>query len=176
MATLRSDPLLGIARGVITFFMGIALLVAAALVIAAPFLLIFRQAIIVAIASEMGHTPTASMATALAAVMLLAAAMMATGFLFLRAMRRIVDSVGQGDPFVPANADRLRQMGWLLIAIELVAIPASALGAWIEANTKNVHLEFSISITGFLLALVLFILARVFRTGALMREELEGMV
>ena len=57
-----------------------------------------------------------------------------------------------------------------------VALAAGALTIWLEESTKDFEANFDISIGGILLPLVLFILARVFRRGAEMREELEGTV
>lgn len=91
---------------------------------------------------------------------------------------QVIDTVGMGDPFTLENASRLRRMAWLAIAIQLVGIPATLLSTWLTTEMKDDTFEFStdISLTGFALAIVLFILARVFRTGAEMREELEGTV
>ena len=66
--------------------------------------------------------------------------------------------------------------GWLTIAIQLLAIPVNGIGSWLESAVKQATVGFGISLSGFLLALVLFILARVYRRGAEMRAELEGTV
>jgi hypothetical protein len=57
----------------------------------------------------------------------------------------------------------------------------SGIGAWINALTKgqgHTDLEVigGVDGNGLLLMLILFILARVFRKGAQMRADLEGMV
>lgn len=87
----------------------------------------------------------------------------------------IVDSVAAGAAFSIANAGRLRTIAWALLATQaidlvwgLVAVQAS------EASGE--YLGWSFALTGWLAALMLFILARVFRDGARMREELEGTV
>jgi hypothetical protein len=67
-------------------------------------------------------------------------------------------------------------MAWLSIAVQLAALAAGALTMWLEEATKEVQANFDVSIGGILLPLVLFILARVFRRGTEMREELEGTV
>ena len=90
----------------------------------------------------------------------------------------MVESVGEGDPFISENADRLTRMGWIAIFIEVLKIPTGAIALFIATQVKEdtftIDLEFSF--TGVLVALVLFILARVFRHGAAMREDLEGTV
>jgi hypothetical protein len=99
-------------------------------------------------------------------------------FFFLRHLRRIVDSVSQGDPFVPVNADRLRYMAWLALVMQAVLIPFTGLFVWFDAlpQKANVHYNDNNWFGGLLLALLLFVLARVFRVGTEMREELEGTV
>ncbi len=91
---------------------------------------------------------------------------------------RIVDSVGQGDPFAEENADRLRSMGWATLLIQGLVIGATAIARWIATFVPEGegYGEFGINGTGFLLPLVLFILARVFRLGTQMRDDLEGTV
>lgn len=112
-------------------------------------------------------------------VMLLLGAIIATlGFFFFRHLRRIVDSVSEGDPFVPINADRLRAMAWISLAIQAMLIPGMGLVVWFDAlpQKANVHYSDNNSFGGLILALLLFVLARVFRVGSEMREELEGTV
>ena len=103
----------------------------------------------------------------------------ALSFFFLRHLRRMVTSVSEGRPFDSVNADRLRHMAWLALAIWLVAIPLTNLAVWFDAmpHKPNVHRDTDLpSLGALLLALVLFVLARVFRAGAEMREELKGTV
>ena len=42
--------------------------------------------------------------------------------------------------------------------------------------SENLKVDFDFTLTGLLLAIVLFILARIFRHGVEMREDLEGTV
>ncbi|WEK45711.1 MAG: DUF2975 domain-containing protein [Candidatus Andeanibacterium colombiense] len=97
---------------------------------------------------------------------------------FVTRLAQIIDTVGQGDPFTAANAGRLSRMAWTAIAIQLVELPAMLLSEWLKPQlvegTFSVTTDFSL--TGIGLALVLFILARVFRKGAEMRDDLEGTV
>jgi lysylphosphatidylglycerol synthetase-like protein (DUF2156 family) len=75
-------------------------------------------------------------------------------WMILRKLIAIVDSVAEGDPFVRANALRLKAIGWLMLAVQII----------------------DISLTGILAVLLVFILAGIFERGAEMREELEGTV
>jgi hypothetical protein len=47
---------------------------------------------------------------------------------------------------------------------------------WLNENGADAHGGFEFSYFGLLLALVLFVIARVFREGTRLREELEGTV
>ena len=67
-------------------------------------------------------------------------------------------------------------MGWIAIASHFLAIPLNMVSQWLANFSDRFVVNFGISLAGLLLALVLFILARVFREGARMREDLEGTV
>ena len=54
--------------------------------------------------------------------------------------------------------------------------PAGALSGWISYTGKMRYVDVGVSLGGVLLALILFVLARVFSQGAAMRDELEGTV
>ena len=104
--------------------------------------------------------------------------LLALALQFFRLLLRIVNSVGAGDPFAPENGDRLSAMAWLMLAVNLLALPVAGLAAYI-ANTAGedaANVEASFDFGGLILILTLFILARVFRHGAAMREDLEGTV
>jgi hypothetical protein len=102
-------------------------------------------------------------------------------FRFFGHMRAIIDSTKNGDPFTPANADRLKAMAWLLLAAQVLAIGVGMLRLYLANNipgsSGGERLGISLyDLKEFVLVLVLFILARVFRHGAAMRDDLEGTV
>lgn len=114
----------------------------------------------------------------LLAMIALAGVILGTVFQFVLSLRRILDTVGAGDPFVPVNARRLGHMGLLMVALTC-AIPAlPVVVGWVNELLREpgVTERFEFHADGLLLALVLFILARVFRQGAAMRADLEGTV
>ncbi|SFF79465.1 Protein of unknown function [Novosphingobium sp. CF614] len=180
MSRLSTDPLLAVAKGLLYFLMGVMVLAAAACTIALPVILFMREKVTVELASAMPSTPTAPLVAALCGVLLLAIALLATVFLILLLLKRIVDTVGEGDPFVPDNALRLTRMAWLSLVVQLVAIPLTGIGMWLDrvsdGHSGEVQVDGGLSGNGLLLMLILFILARVFRKGAEMRAELEGTV
>ncbi|QYU67563.1 DUF2975 domain-containing protein [Leptolyngbya sp. 15MV] len=102
-------------------------------------------------------------------------------FFFFGRLRAIIGTVGEGDPFQPQNAVRLGQMAWLMLGIQLFILLAVPLGIELarfsdEAENVRVSGDSNLDFSGLLLVVVLFILARVFRHGAAMREDLEGTI
>lgn len=95
---------------------------------------------------------------------------------FMLNLGRIVATVGTGDPFQPENADRLDRMAWLTLAAQGCMIVLVPLVGAIASRIDELRGDFDLSLDGFLLALVLFVLARVFRRGTQMRDDLEGTV
>lgn len=113
-------------------------------------------------------------------LLLLIAVSLAALFFFFGKMRAIIGSVGAGDPFIPENARRLNAMAWLLLVHESAALLIGELRAYV-ANLTDEQGGHTIDygpydLDGILIVIVLFILARVFRYGAAMREDLEGTV
>ncbi|MEO8301888.1 MAG: DUF2975 domain-containing protein [Rhizomicrobium sp.] len=99
--------------------------------------------------------------------------------LAIRATKGIVDTAIAGDPFVGDNAERLKRIGWCLVGVMVVQFLASLVINWI-APDNNVagHIEAGEgpSLAGFLAVLLIFVLARIFRHGSEMRDELENTV
>jgi Protein of unknown function (DUF2975) len=116
----------------------------------------------------------------LAGAMVLIVGLLAVGYAFTRTLHGVINSVGDGDPFHPGNADRLSRMGWLAMIAQVIVLPLASIEGWFKhAMIKKgalVDIGFGIDLGSILLILVLFILARVFRKGTEMREDLEGTV
>lgn len=176
MSSFRSDPLLGLARGLLVFFMAVFIVATAACLIAAPAVLVMQHEIIAEIAKEAPKFANAEFVWALAGLLIAVAALVSATWYFTLKLKQIVDSVAAGDPFIPENAERLKVMAWISISLQFIGIPVTVFAAWISDNVRPTEIDSAISGNGLLLALVLFILARVFRTGARMREDLEGTV
>jgi hypothetical protein len=88
----------------------------------------------------------------------------------------IVDTVGVGDPFVLENAVRLKQIAWALLGLEGLHVVIVGLAASASTPRAPIDIGWDFSVTRWLAVLLLFVLARVFETGARMREDLEGTV
>jgi Protein of unknown function (DUF2975) len=176
MTPQTRDPLLIAARFILVFMMGAMVLIAVACAIGAVAALAMHGMMVAEMAE---HAIPAEAAWAIPPLLALVVAAGVLGFMFFRHLYRIVGTVAEGDPFIPENAQRLSAMGWITVAVHVLMIPLIGIAAWIAKLAKesgNVHFDGGFDINGILLALILFILARVFREGTRMREELEGTV
>jgi hypothetical protein len=97
-------------------------------------------------------------------------------YLILRGLLAVVETVRAGDPFVAVNADRLRAIAWTLLGLQLIGIAIGTIAKSISTPAHPIKLSAGFSVTGWLAVLLIFVLARVFEEGTLMREDLEGMV
>lgn len=101
---------------------------------------------------------------------------------FFRQLQAIVKSVADGDPFHGANARRIEVMGWMALAIWMIDLAFIAYDLSVSASMGAAELvpEYAGDLIGqglgLAIPLTMFILARVFRHGAAMREDLEGTV
>ena len=177
------NDLLLLSGKVVTILLQAAMAVGAlALAIAVPALIFFEDAVLEGVRAgspmPLGEIPMLPLIGLLGIMFITLAAL----FVFFGKLRAIIDTVSAGDPFVPVNAERLSAMAWLLLASQLLTWPLVALALVIaewaqELDDVDLRLEGdAFDITGILMVLVLFILARVFRHGAAMREDLEGTV
>ncbi|WP_095012102.1 DUF2975 domain-containing protein [Tsuneonella mangrovi] len=175
MSTITSDPLLAVAKGILYFILGAIGIAGAGVAIAIPALAIFNGKAIAQLTQAGAPGYTVWLIMALLAIVV---GVLYLAWRFFVHMLRIVRSVEEGDPFVPANADRLTSMAWIMLAINVVSIPVAALGAYIAklAHDASVNIDVGVGGGGIVLILTLFVLARVFRKGTEMRADLEGTV
>jgi hypothetical protein len=96
--------------------------------------------------------------------------------IILRRLLAIAGTVSEGDPFLGANALRLRTIAWVLLALQLLSLVIGAIGWTISTPANPVHVDAGFSPGGWLAVLLTFVLARVFAVGAAMRDDLEGTV
>ena len=176
-----NDLLLLIGKALAVLMQILMVIAAFFLVLGAGALVVFSADIAAEVAAEFGSDVSAFPAMAVAGIMLLAIVMVAGMYFFFDRLRRIIDTVGEGDPFLPENATRLNVMAWLLLGVQLLSIPIAGLALFL-ADWANSIEDIQISsdsffdLPGILMVIVLFILARVFRIGAAMRDDLEGTV
>ena len=94
----------------------------------------------------------------------------------LKRLLAIVGTVRAGDPFVAANARRLKTIAWVLLTLQVLSLVIAAIGRAVAIPGHPLDLDAGFSINGWLAVLLTFLLARVFAEGTLMRDDLEGTV
>jgi len=114
--------------------------------------------------------------TGLRGIALVGLATIPLNFMVLKRLLAIVDTVRAGDPFVAANASRLREIAWALLALQLASLVVGGIAKAISTPAHPLHLNAGFSVNGWLAVLLTFLLARVFAEGTMMRQDLEGMV
>jgi hypothetical protein len=177
MSKLIQDPLLAAAKIVIVIIQAL-LVFAAAAIVCGIVAMVFD---LVAVRQELlDEGVPASLFWLVYVGFLAIVAILALWFRFMQLLRQVIDSVGKGDPFAPENGGRLSRMGWIVVATYALAVPLGAVAAWvarnIEPDESPTVIDFDAGGGGLILVLTLFILARVFRHGTALRDDLEGTV
>lgn len=175
----NKDALLRIGKIMTVLLQAIIAIVIAGLTIAVPYLLFNTDEVANALAESGSSASLTSILTMIVLLLVAVIAVIAAAFHFFQLLGRIIDTVSEGEPFVEVNADRLSRMGWIVLAFQLAAFPIGALAAYLAAQMPDhidVSADIEFSLTGVLMAVVLFILARVFRHGTALRDDLEGTV
>lgn len=88
----------------------------------------------------------------------------------------MIGAVARGEAFATGNVGRMERIAWNVIGLQLLGFLAATAGAGISGEINGVEIGLDLSPAGIAFALLLFILARVFRQGAAMREDLAGTV
>jgi hypothetical protein len=177
MSQSDKDPLLITGKVMTIILMALTAIVAVVMIGAIPAIL-FNQADFAAAVAEAGGDNTEMALTATILLLLAGAIVAAIAFHFFQLLGRIIDTVGNNDPFSIENAGRLSRMGWIALSFQLASFPIAALVVYLGnlVPFEDLTVDFDFSLTGLLLAIVLFILARIFRHGAELRSDLEGTV
>lgn len=184
MTSITKDPLLAIAKGILWFLMGVMALAAVACIVAIPLMFIFQGQVSVEIAKEVANFPVGKLLSAVSLLLVFASVMLAMIFRTFQLLKQIIDTVGEGDPFVPVNATRLTHMAWLTLGVQVITAPMAGIAIWLMKMTEEIRdkgehgfvVDGGLDANGLLLVLILFILARVFREGTRLRDEVEGTV
>lgn len=108
----------------------------------------------------------------LRAITFITAPVILLAHIILTRLIAMIDDLRAGRPFAAANAARLRHIAWALLAIQLLDLAFGLVS--IRASTATgEYFGWSFGVTGWLAVLLLFVLARVFESGAAMQDELE---
>jgi hypothetical protein len=128
-------------------------------------------------AFDMAPSPEASMVVmGLRAIAVIGLTTIPIYHAILKRLVAMVETVRDGDPFVAANALRLRTIAWALVALQLLAMVIGLIAEAIDSPAHPVDIDAGFSLSGWLAVLLTFVLARVFAEGTLMREDLEGTI
>ena len=179
MTSRPNDPLLLAGKIIVLFMQAVVAFGAIVLAISLPLVFFLRDKITAEARVEYANPDFVFPTAAVLGIMMFGIILLALAFWFLRQLRQIIATVGEGDPFVPENAERLTLMGWIALAAQLLAIPAAGAALYIAKifeDQEGMTVDAGIDLSGIVLVVVLFILARVFRHGAAMRADLEGTV
>jgi DUF2975 family protein len=109
-------------------------------------------------------------------IMVLGICSIPVAHIVLTRLRAIVETVSLGDPFVAENAARLQTVGWAVLGLELLHLVVGAVAAGASSDDHPLDIDWNFSVTRWLAVLLCFVLARVFDSGARMREDLDGTV
>ena len=86
-------------------------------------------------------------------------------------LRRILQTLADGDPFVPQNGPRLTRIAIAIALVELARyVTVFLLNAFVDLGTDQ-PVRLSINLAAWAAVVALFILAQVFREGTRLREE-----
>src|SRR5512140_1420471 len=89
-------------------------------------------------------------------------------YFILARLLAIVETVRIGDPFTAANAGRLRAIAWAMVTLEVMHFGVGAIAFSVSTPSAPLNIGWGFSLTRWLAALMLFVLARVFEQGASM--------
>ncbi len=166
-------------RAILYLSIGLVVFVGAAIAIATPVVMWNADEIVRVLAENDKIKFTPEIYPYFIGMLALLVVTMGIVWKMLKTLLDLVRSVEDGTPFSRINAARLRMIGWLMIAIQVVGIPLAQLAAQVEEAIDPAEVashDLGISMNSVLAILLAFILAGVFEQGAAMREELEGTV
>ena len=77
----------------------------------------------------------------LRAVAVIGLVMVPINYLILKRLIAIIETVRGGDPFVAANAERLQQIAWALLSLQLLGLVIAAISKAISTRALRVDLD-----------------------------------
>jgi hypothetical protein len=128
-------------------------------------------------AFKMTPSPEASLVVmGLRAIAIVGLTAIPINYAILKRLIAMVETVRTGDPFVPANAQRLRTIAWALLALQLLGMVIWLIAETVSSPAHPLDIDAGFSINGWLAVLLTFVLSHVFAEGTRMRDDLEGTV
>jgi hypothetical protein len=176
MTQIADNRILRITKLLVFLIMGFVAVGGVVLALVSVGLPLYWNEALAEIAKEKPGIDTSSLLPGLLAIFALGMLVLGLLWTMMRKLLTIIDSVEDGNPFIKANAVRLRAIGWMMVGVQIVGLPlATAAGNVADLFGEN-DVGFDLPLNGILAILLVFILAGIFERGAEMREELEGTV
>lgn len=162
------DPLLTAAQVLLYILL-------AGVILAMVMTIVGLLATIAAQGAELLHPPSLDTWKPVSSLLLGLAAL---GMIFnaVLAVLAIIRSVGEESAFTTDNAVRLEKVAGDVLGLQILDLVGGWIGVPIGGDINGFDIGASFSPGGIAVVLLLFILARVFRQGASMRDDLEGTV
>lgn len=182
MTETHKDPLLLFGKLLARLLRWASALAGGIVLLLIPIVLLISQDMLPGFSRANGSDIIEASPLSVVAISAMLALILAALFHFFGKLRAIIVSAGEGDPFTPENAKRLNAMAWLFLGVKILAVLVGGLRLYLanlvdkDANGGD-SLDFSLyDLDAIVIVIVLFILARIFRHGAAMREDLKGTV
>ncbi len=184
MTEVKKDPVLAISKLLIRFMQFFSIAGMLALAAGAVSVLVWQETLLGELRPAYPDI-SGSFPWLISAFLLSMIPLIGLFWLQLSRLRAIVGTVDEGNPFARINGQRMRLIAILIIAqqfavlliMPLVAAIQSAAGRFVgQGGDELATMDFDMSLTALLVALLLIILGRVFEQGADMQDELEGTV
>ena len=176
MTEIANNRVLLTTRWLVYLIMGLIALVGAVLASVSAILPFYWTEASASIAKEYPALDAASLYPKIYVIFALGILLLGIVWVVMHKLLAIVGSVEDGNPFVLANAIRLKAIGWLMVAVQIIGIPLAIVAREAANLFGENNVDLDISLNGILSILLVFILAGIFERGAEMREELEGTV
>jgi Protein of unknown function (DUF2975) len=176
MTEIADNRILRITKLLVFLIMGFVAFGGVVLALVSVGLPVFWTEALAEIAKENPGIDTRNLLPGLLSIFALGLLVLGLIWAMMRKLLAIIDSVEDRNPFISANAVRLRMIGWLMVGVQIVGLPLAVVAGNVADifGENNVDMDFSLN--GILAILLVFILAGIFERGAEMREELEGTV
>ncbi len=176
MNAMPNGTVLKVTRSLIYLMMGGAALIGIVLSIVTVVVPFYWPEIIAMLLKEKPDVETAGLLPLIYIIFAFIIAALGLLWTILKKLLAIIATVAIGDPFVRANAMRLRAIGWMMVAANLIGIPLGIIAAIVGEKIGDSEIHNDFSVTGVLAILLVFVLSSVFEQGAAMREDMEGTV
>ncbi|WP_375395255.1 DUF2975 domain-containing protein [uncultured Sphingomonas sp.] len=171
----RDDRVLRMCQGVLRTLNGLNWV----FVVVSAVALILTMALAGPLSAHLAHKyqsqPVEPIVIGLRLLLLLGIAVGCPAHLIFTRLLGVIATVRAGDPFTIANAQRLRVIGWALLAMQLLDLLAGLLNGWMTLRHIDT-IGWQPSIGGWIAVPMPFVLARVFAIGVEMRAEIEATI